>query len=67
MVSKSVPNLPTDNIVITNQNFEYFDLENEKNSPGNTFANQQEIKKEIERDIQRQVQTMLGTLMGGIK
>ena len=64
LVSKSVPNLPTDNIVITNQNFEYFDLENKKNSPGNTFANQQEIKKEIERDIQRQVQTMLGTLMG---
>ncbi|HVI21552.1 MAG TPA: flagellar basal-body MS-ring/collar protein FliF, partial [Bacillus sp. (in: firmicutes)] len=64
LVSKSVPNLPTDNIVITNQNFEYFDLENKKNSPGNTFVNQQEIKKEIERDIQRQVQTMLGTLMG---
>jgi flagellar M-ring protein FliF len=64
LVSKSVPNLPTDNIVITNQNFEYFDLKNKKNSPGNTFANQQEIKKEIERDIQRQVQTMLGTLMG---
>src|SRR4051794_5322189 len=64
LVSKSVPNLPTDNIVITNQNFEYFDLENKENSPGNTFANQQEIKKEIERDIQRQVQTMLGTLMG---
>ena len=64
LVSKSVPNLPTDNIVITNQNFEYFDLENKNNSPGNTFANQQEIKKEIERDIQRQVQTMLGTLMG---
>ncbi len=64
LVSKSVPNLPTDNIVITNQNFEYFDLKNKNNSPGNTFANQQEIKKEIERDIQRQVQTMLGTLMG---
>ena len=28
LVSKSVPNLPTDNIVIMNQNFEYFDLEN---------------------------------------
>ena len=41
LVSKSVPNLPTDNIVITNQNFEYFDLENKNNSPGNTFANQQ--------------------------
>ncbi len=64
LVSKSVPNLPTDNIVIMNQNFEYFDLKDEKNSIGTEFASQQEIKKEIERDIQRQVQTMLGTLMG---
>ena len=63
LVSKSIPNLPTDNIVIMNQNFEYFDLKNENNS-GNIFANQQEIKKEIERDIQRQVQTMLGTING---
>lgn len=64
LVSKSVPNLPTDNIVIMNQNFEYFDLKNENNYTGSTFANQQEIKKEIERDLQRQVQNMLGTLMG---
>lgn len=64
LVSKSVPNLPTDNIVIMNQNFEYFDLKNENNYTGSMFANQQEIKKEIERDLQRQVQSMLGTLMG---
>ncbi|MDQ0217078.1 flagellar basal body M-ring protein FliF [Peribacillus cavernae] len=65
LVSKSVPNLPTDNIVIMNQDFEYFDLKNENNSePGASFASQHEIKKEIERDIQRQVQNMLGTLMG---
>ncbi|MFJ5622116.1 flagellar basal-body MS-ring/collar protein FliF [Peribacillus loiseleuriae] len=63
LVSKSIPNLPTENIVIMNQNFEYFDLKNENNS-GNTFVAQNEIKKEIERDIQRQVQNMLGTIMG---
>ncbi|AIE59651.1 flagellar basal-body MS-ring/collar protein FliF [Bacillus methanolicus] len=67
LVSKSVPNLPTDNIVIMNQNFEYFDLKNENSSPTATFASQQEIKKQIERDVQRQVQTMLGTLMGSDK
>ena len=67
LVSKSVPNLPTDNIVIMNQNFEYFDLNNKNNSSGSIFANQQEVKKEIERDIQRQVQSMLGTIMGKIK
>lgn len=64
LVSKSVPNLPTDNIVIMNQNFEYFDLKNENNLSGSIFANQQEVKKEVERDIQRQVQSMLGTLIG---
>lgn len=64
LISKSVPNLPTDNIVITNQNFEYFDLKNNENSSASTFATQNEIKKEIERDVQRQVQQMLGTLMG---
>ncbi|WP_394137049.1 flagellar basal-body MS-ring/collar protein FliF [Cytobacillus oceanisediminis] len=65
LVAKSIPNLPTDNIVITNQFFEYFDLKNNQNSsPGSTFAAQHEIKKEIERDVQRQVQNMLGTLIG---
>lgn len=64
LVSKSVPNLPTDNIVIMNQNFEYFDQKNGENSSGDIFATQNEVKKEIERDLQRQVQSMLGTLMG---
>ncbi|GKU82469.1 flagellar basal-body MS-ring/collar protein FliF [Niallia sp. NCCP-28] len=64
LVSKSVPNLPTDNIVITNQNFEYFDLNSSTNSASDTFTAQNNVKKQIERDIQRQVQTMLGTLMG---
>ena len=65
LVSKSVPNLPEDNIVIMNQNFEYFDLENSNSgNSGSVFAAQHTIKKEIERDIQRQVQNMLGTIMG---
>ncbi len=65
LVSKSIPNLPTDNIVIRNQNLEYFDLENEeKLSVGGNVASQLELKREIERDLQRQVQQMLGTMMG---
>jgi flagellar M-ring protein FliF len=65
LVSKSVPNLPTDNIVIMNQMFEYFDLNKEENSlVASSFTTQHEIKKQIERDVQRQVQNMLGTLMG---
>jgi flagellar M-ring protein FliF len=65
LVSKSVPNLPTDNIVIMNQFFEYFDLNNDKNTlAGSNFTTNNEIKKQVERDIQRQVQTMLATMIG---
>ncbi|MBO8155241.1 MAG: flagellar M-ring protein FliF [Bacillaceae bacterium] len=68
LVSKSVPNLPTNNIVIMNQNFEYFDLENSENFlTGNTYANQREIKNDIEREIQREVQRLLGTMIGNDK
>ncbi|MEK1828739.1 hypothetical protein AAAC51_06050 [Priestia megaterium] len=48
LVSKSVPNLPTDNIVIMNQYFEYFDLKgNETNSASSSFASQNEAKKKL--------------------
>lgn len=66
LVSKSVPKLPIDNIVIMNQMFEYFEYKNENDMESSltTFGQQREIQKEIERDIQRQVQQMLGTLVG---
>jgi flagellar M-ring protein FliF len=64
LVSKSVPNLPTSNIVIMNQYFEYYDLNNENNSIASSYTTNNDIKKQIERDLQQQVQTMLGTLMG---
>ncbi|WP_186577475.1 flagellar basal-body MS-ring/collar protein FliF [Aquibacillus kalidii] len=65
LVSKTVPNLPTDNIVIMNQNFEYFDLNNSNSfATGDTYTNQQKIKQDIERDIQRRVQQMLGMMVG---
>jgi flagellar M-ring protein FliF len=63
LVSKSVPNLPTENIVIRNQHLEYFDLD-ESGYADSGFDKQMQVKKQIERDIQRQVQEMLGTLMG---
>ncbi|OEH91258.1 flagellar basal-body MS-ring/collar protein FliF [Bacillus solimangrovi] len=66
LVSKSVPNLPTENIVIMNQMFEYFEPENSNNTPsvGETYVQQQSIKEDIEKDLQREVQKMLGTIMG---
>nr|WP_106784189.1 flagellar basal-body MS-ring/collar protein FliF [Lysinibacillus timonensis] len=69
LVSKSIPNLSTDNIVITNQHSEYFDLASATAGSGSvdTVQGQMEVKQTVERDLQRQVQQMLGTLMGNDK
>lgn len=63
LVSKSVPHLPAENIVIRNQFLEYFDLNDSSYADGG-IDQQLKIKEKIERDIQRQVQQMLGTLIG---
>ncbi|MFS0574230.1 flagellar basal-body MS-ring/collar protein FliF [Sporosarcina sp. 179-K 3D1 HS] len=64
LVSKSLPNLSTDDIVIMNQYSEYYDLRDDTNPYGTSLTDQMAIKKTIERDLQRQVQMMLGTMMG---
>ncbi|MBO0995445.1 flagellar basal-body MS-ring/collar protein FliF [Bacillus sp. SD088] len=63
LVSKTIPNLPVENVVIRNQYLEYFDL-NQDQYAENGVTQQMQVKKQVERDIQRQVQNMLGTLMG---
>ncbi|WP_182199153.1 flagellar basal-body MS-ring/collar protein FliF [Paraliobacillus salinarum] len=68
LVSKTVPNLSTDNIVIMDQNFNYYDQNGSNNiGSGDTYATQQQIKQDIERDIQRRVQQLLGTMIGADK
>lgn len=65
LVSKSVPNLSTDNIVIMNQYVEFFDQNNQNlMSNGNTYESQQTIKRDFEKDIERRVQKMLGAMIG---
>lgn len=64
LVSKSLPNLSTDDIVIMNQYSEYFDLKSGSNTSGANVVDQMELKKTIERDLQRKVQMMLGTMVG---
>lgn len=65
LVSKAVPNLPEENIVIMNQYFEYFDREG-----SSQYANQgsheyqQSVKQDVEKDIQRRLQQMLGAVVG---
>src|SRR5690625_1351258 len=63
LVSKAVPNLPAENIVIMNQYFEYFDRAS-TNGIKDEFAQQQEVKRDIERDIQKRLQQMLGVMVG---
>lgn len=66
LISKSVPNLPTDQIVIIDQNGQTFDMQDEK--PADTtlavYQQQREIRKDIEQDIQRELQQMLGLILG---
>lgn len=65
LVSKAVPNLPEENIVIMNQFSEYFDRNRaEANGTQDVHIYQQTVKKDIERDIQSRLQQMLGAMVG---
>ncbi|MED3660395.1 flagellar basal-body MS-ring/collar protein FliF [Ureibacillus terrenus] len=65
LVSKSVPNLSPENITISNQYSEYYDLEpDSSNGSIDSVEGQMNVKKTIEKDLERQVHKMLGTLMG---
>ncbi len=65
LVSKAVPNLPKDNIMIINQYSEYFDsVATQDQGEHGEYTYQQTVKKDIERDIQRRLQHMLGTMVG---
>ncbi|WP_088105090.1 flagellar basal-body MS-ring/collar protein FliF [Halalkalibacter urbisdiaboli] len=66
LVSKSVPNLPIENIVIMNQMFEDYRYEDENQSTStlSAFEQQRSIQREIERDLTRNIQQMLGTVVG---
>ncbi|MBW9234599.1 flagellar M-ring protein FliF, partial [Leptospira santarosai] len=66
LISKSVPNLPQEEIVIMDQNGQVFEIqkENQLDSALSVYQQQREIKKDIERDIQRELQQMLGLTLG---
>ena len=66
LISKSVPNLPAEQIVIMNQNGQVFNIqeENEMDSTLSVYQQHREIQRDIEQDIQRELQQMLGLLLG---
>ena len=67
LVSKSVPNLPKENIVITDQAGQGLNLPSESTGALDNYDQQREIQKEIESDIQQDLQQMLGTIIGNNK
>ncbi|KKK38995.1 flagellar MS-ring protein [Mesobacillus campisalis] len=66
LISKSVPNLPTDQIVIMDQSGRTYDLQegNPIDTALGVYQQQREIRKDIEEDIQRELQQMLGLILG---
>lgn len=65
LVSKAVPNLPAENIVIMDQYSNYFDRDAQATQGSqDTYTYQQSVKKDIEKDIQRRMQQMLGAMVG---
>lgn len=62
LVSKALPKLPPENIVIRNQYLEYFDQSNSEFE--NEYTYHQTIKRDIEKDIQKRLQQMLGAVVG---
>lgn len=66
LISKSIPNLPEDQIVIMDQKGQVFGIQDENaiDTALTTYQQQREIQKDIEQDIQRELQQMLGILLG---
>ncbi len=65
LVSKSVPNLSEDNIVIMDQFFNYYDKKSETgDSTLSAYEQQKQVKDDVEKSLRQKVQQMLGMMMG---
>lgn len=66
LISKSVPQLSVEDIVIMDQNWKTYELNDTQQVDTTLTQHQQQrqVTKDIEKDIQRELQQMLGTIMG---
>lgn len=66
LISKSIPNLSENNIVIMDQMFNYYEPKNNnsKSSTLSVYQQQQNVQHDIEKNLQQKVQRMLGMMMG---
>jgi flagellar M-ring protein FliF len=66
LVSRSVPNLPIENITIMNQYSETLEMQDSESDEQalDKFGEQRKIQQNVERDIQKNLQSLLGTILG---
>jgi flagellar M-ring protein FliF len=66
LVSRSVPNLPLENITIVNQYSEQLALEDTQSGDQSVaeYDEQRKIQQNVQRDIQQSIQNLLGTILG---
>lgn len=64
LVSKSVPHLPKENIVMTDQSGQGLALPEQTAGAIDSYEQQRKIQKDIEADIQKDLKQMLGTIIG---
>ncbi|MBM4764137.1 flagellar basal-body MS-ring/collar protein FliF [Bacillus sp. B15-48] len=64
LVSKGVPELPKENIVMTDQYGKGLDDTSQQALISDVYEQQRKIQRDVELDIQRSLQQLLGTIMG---
>ncbi len=68
LISKSVPNLPVENITIVNQYSEPLEYANQNQNNGSlnmtAFDQQRKIQADFQTDIKKQLEQMLGKVLG---
>jgi flagellar M-ring protein FliF len=64
LVGKSIPNLPKENIMITDQAGQWLEDPQDSTSTLTGYEQQRQIQRDIEADIQKSLRQMLGTIIG---
>ncbi len=64
LVSRSVPDLPLENIVITNQYSQMLTLEDDSGTSSMKVEEQLKIQRQVQQEIQSGIQNMLGAIIG---
>jgi flagellar M-ring protein FliF len=64
LVGKSIPDLPKENIMITDQAGQWLEDPQDSTSTLAGYEQQRQIQRDIEADIQKSLRQMLGTIIG---